>query len=302
MSQYQNMGFFSQPVHHNSDKVVFITGCDKGIGKESAVKLNSLGYIVIAGCLTDVGVLSFENEYPSIRAEKCNITNLEDVIRIRDIIETEYNGNLHCLVNNAGIVKNSHSLILPLESCIETVSVNLLGTIRVTKTFLPILVKNKDSRIVFLSSVCGLCPIWGDSSYAASKFGIEAYARVLSDELGPFDVQVSIINPGTIRTDMSRGFAYNMKDTFEKSTDEVKDLFGRDYGDRCLDYYSKKIEDVSCDVQVPVTSICSAVGEKYPSKRYYCGIFAKTIFRLGYIFPSFCSFLSRHTAVLPKKD
>lgn len=286
-------------VHHNNSKVVFITGCDKGIGRETAVKLASLGNLVIAGCLTDTGVLSLREGNPSIKAEKCDITNTEDILRIIEIINTEYGGSIHCLVNNAGIVSSSHILISSIESTIDTVNVNLIGTMRVTKLFLPILVKNKDSRIVFLSSVCGLCPVWGESSYAASKFGIEGYARVLSDELSVFGVKVSIINPGATKTDMSRGVACTMKDSFDKSSGETKELFGRDYGDRCFTYYNKKIGDISCDVQVPVKSVCNAVGAKNPKKRYYCGLVAKTIFRLGYMFPSFCSMLSRATAVRP---
>lgn len=295
------MNFFgASSFHHQSKKVVFITGCDEGIGRATAIELHSLGYVVIAGCLTDNGVSSLNEEKPGVRAEKCDVTVEEDIVRIASMVKTEYRGRLHCLVNNAGVVVSSHVLIAPLESAIETVSVNLLGTMRVTKIMLPLLVDNEGSRIVFLSSVCGLCPLWGGSSYSASKFGIEGFARVLRDELGGFGVSVSIMNPSTTDTGMSRGYAHSLKMRFQEAPDDVKSLFGHDYGDRCFEHYSPRIKQVSCSVRVPVSSICHAVGSRKPKARYYCGFAAKTLFRLAYVFPGFCSFLNRSTAVRPR--
>ncbi|CAM9465240.1 unnamed protein product [Laminaria digitata] len=176
-------------------KVVVMSGCDYGIGNASAKKLSLLGYTVIAGCLNDDGARKLQEEVTGIRAEKCDVTKTEYVARLVSIVEREYNGKLHALVNNAGILSNGQALAVPLETFKNLVTVNLLGTMRMTKMFLPLLVDNSGSRIVFISTVCGLCPLWGLAAYCASKFGVEGCARTLRDELRVFDVQVSLINP-----------------------------------------------------------------------------------------------------------
>ncbi|CAN0491359.1 unnamed protein product, partial [Laminaria digitata] len=282
-------------------KVVVVSGCDHGIGNATAKKLNSLGYTVIAGCLTDEGARKLHEEVTGIRAEKCDVTKTEDVTRLVSIVEGEYNGKLHALVNNAGIVSSGQALIVPLEASEKVVTVNLLGTMRMTKTFLPLLVDNAGSRIVFMSSICGLCPLWGITSYCASKFGIEGYARALRDELHVFDVQVSIINPGATDTPMTHSFAEPARDNFEACPEGIQKLFGLDYPDRCSEEAKKQSGTVAIidDVSVPTDCICKAVGSMHCGDRYYSGIMSKTLFRLASIFPFLASYVSRSSIVLP---
>ena len=91
------------PHYHGMGKVVVVSGCDHGIGNATAKQLSSLGYTVIAGCLTDEGVRKLQEDVTGIRAEKCDITKTEDVSRLVSIVEKDYHGKLHALVNNAGI-------------------------------------------------------------------------------------------------------------------------------------------------------------------------------------------------------
>ncbi|CAN0249414.1 unnamed protein product, partial [Laminaria digitata] len=278
--------FFSRVPHfHGKGKVVVLSGCDHGIGNASAKKLSSLGYTVIAGCLTDEGARKLQEEVTGIRAEKCDVTKTEDVAHLLSIVEGEYSGKLHALVNNAGIVSSGQALIVPLEESDKVVAVNLLGTMRMTKMFLPLLVDNAGSRIVFMSSVCGLCPLWGGSSYSASKFGIEGYARVLRDELHVFDVQVSIINPGSTGTNMIDSYVRSIRDNFDSSPEGIKKKFGLDYGNRCHEHYEKALPPIVDDVSVPTDCVCKAVGSMSSGNRYYSGFLAKTLFRLFAIFP-----------------
>ena len=292
--------FFSRvPHYHGTGKVVVLSGCDHGIGNAAAKKLSALGYTVIAGCLTDEGARKLQEEFTGIRAEKCDVTKTEDVARLVSIVEREYNGKLHALVNNAAIVSGGQALVVTLEASEKVVEVNLLGTMRMTKLFLPLLVDNVGSRIVFMSSICGLCPLWGVSSYSASKFGIEGYARALRDELHVFDVQVSIINPGATDTNMSKNYAQSTRDNFEACPEGTKRMFGLDFGDRC---YEKVMPQKMDDVSVPTDCICKAVGSISSGDRYYSGFLANSVFRLAAIFPAFGTFVSRSSAVPPKPE
>ena len=296
--------FFNRvPHYHGTGKVVLLSGCDHGIGNATAKKLRLLGYTVIAGCLTNDGARKLQEEVTGIRTEKCDVTKTEDVARLVSIVERDYNGKLHALVNNAGIVSAGEALIVSLEASEKVVAVNLLGTMRMTKMFLPLLVDNAGSRIVFMSSVAGLCPIWGGSSYSASKFGIEGYARVLRDELHVFDVQVSIINPGFTRTNLMKSFTQSFKKNFEACSDETKKKFGLDYADRCSEQFKIFTQRARVDsVSVPTDCICKAVGSMKCGDRYYSGLMAKTVYRIAAIFPALCSFLNRSLVTLPAPD
>ena len=298
------MLFFNRiPHYHGKGKVVVVSGCDHGIGNATVKKLSLLGYTVLAGCLTDEGASKLREEVTGIRAEKCDVTETEDVVRLVSIVESEYNGKLHALVNNAGIVSTGQALIVPLEASEKVVTVNLLGTMRMTKIFLPLLVDNPGSRIVFVSSIAGLCPMWGLSGYTASKFGIEGYARVLRDELQVFDVQVSIINPGGTNTNLMKSFIQSIMDNFEACPEHVKQRFGLDYADRCREHHEKQSEWVSLDdVSVPTNCICKAVGSMNCGDRHFSGLLANTVFRIAAIFPAFCSLVSRSSAIPPKPE
>ncbi|CAN0242850.1 unnamed protein product, partial [Laminaria digitata] len=279
--------FFSNVPHYDGmGKVVVVSGCDHGIGNATAKKLNSLGYTVIAGCLTDEGARNLQEEVTGIRAEKCDVTKTEDVARLVSVVEKEYSGKLHALVNNAGITSNGQAFIVPMEISERVVTINLLGTMRMTKMFLPLLVDNPGSRIVFMSSIAALCPMWGLSSYCASKFGVEGYARVLRDELHVFDVQVSIVNPGGTDTNMMQSFVQSARDNFEACPEGIKKLFGLDYADRCIEQIEKQSGRVTMDeVSVPTGYICKAVGSMHCGDRYYSGLMSKTLFRIASIFP-----------------
>ncbi|CAM9778224.1 unnamed protein product [Laminaria digitata] len=284
-------------------KVVVVSGCDHGIGHAAAKTLSLLGYTVIAGCLTNEGARKLQEEVTGIRAEKCDITKTEDVARLVSIVERDYNGKLHALVNNAGIASGGQALIVPLEASENVVTVNLLGTMRMTKMFLPLLVDNAGSRAVFVSSVAGLCPMWGGSSYSASKFGIEGYARVLRDELHVFDVQVSLINPGFTGTNLINSSMQSIRDNFQACPEGIKKLFGLDYADRSCKRNEVMMRRATIDdVSVPTGYICKAVGSMHCGDRYYSGLAAKTVFRVISIFPALCSLLSRSIATLPAPE
>ncbi|CAM9172422.1 unnamed protein product, partial [Laminaria digitata] len=280
--------FFNRvPHYHGMGKVAVVSGCDHGIGNAVVKQLSELGYTVVAGCLTDEGARKLQEEVTGIRAEKCDVTKTGDVARLVSIVETEYHGRLHALVNNAGIATSGPAVITPLETSEEVVVVNLLGTMRMTKMFLPLLMGNPGSRIVFMSSTGGLCPMWGITAYCASKFGVEGYARALRDELQVFDVQVSIINPGTTNTNMIESFKQSVKDNFAASPDDTKRMLGLDYADRCSAKTKKNTRGAGLDdISVPTDCICKAVGSMHCGGRYYTGLMANTVFRIAAMFPA----------------
>ena len=184
----------------NHSKAVVITGCDSGFGEMTAIHLSSLGYHVVAACLTKDGC---DRMKPLVaKAVMCDITKEADVEHLT--VETEKlckakSFTVWALINNAGIAKGGPLDWIGLDTYYKVMEVNFFGHVRVTKAFLPLLKQQKDSRIVNLSSVAGFYCSANLSAYGASKHAMEGFMKSVREELKPWSIYVSNINPGFMR-------------------------------------------------------------------------------------------------------
>ena len=108
-------------------------------------------------------------------------------------------GRLYGLVNNAGVAVPGPVEGVPLEKLREQLEVNVIGQVAVTQAFLP-MVRAAKGRVVFISSIGGRISVPFNSPYGASKHAIEAIGDALRQEVAPFGVEVSIIEPGAVAT------------------------------------------------------------------------------------------------------
>lgn len=108
---------------------------------------------------------------------------------------------LEAVVNNAGIIVSGPVEGLTLDDLSRQLDINLTSQIGVTQAVLPLL-RESSGRIVFMSSVSGLITLPGTGAYSASKYALESLADALRIELRPWDIRVSLIEPGPTRTDM----------------------------------------------------------------------------------------------------
>lgn len=180
---------------------VLITGASTGIGRASALELNRRGWRVFAG-------VRREEDGQDLRRHACSpLTPLRldvtDGPSIRAAAETiareRGDAGLQGLVNNAGIVVAGPIEIVPLDDLRRQLEVNVIGQLAVTQAVLPHLRQGR-GRIVNVSSVSGRVAVPYLGPYAASKFALEAMSDSLRVELAPWGIQVSLIEPGGVRT------------------------------------------------------------------------------------------------------
>jgi NAD(P)-dependent dehydrogenase (short-subunit alcohol dehydrogenase family) len=187
-----------------NQKLVVVTGASTGMGAASARELARQGFHVLAGVRRD-------RDADAIRA-----SGIEPVIL--DITEPEHvtalaarvagdSRALHALVNNAGIQVNAPVEALPMAQWRWVFEVNLFGHIAVTQALLPALLRSK-GRLINISSIGGKIAMPTYGAYAGAKFALEAVSDSLRREVGPLGVQVIVIEPGGVRTEMAnRGVA-----------------------------------------------------------------------------------------------
>lgn len=180
---------------------MLVTGSSTGIGRATALRLDRDGWRVFAG-------VRREEDAESLRAEASDrlvpvmldVTDAEQVGAAAELVgERVGEAGLDGLVNNAGIAVLSPLETIPIEDFRRQIEVNLTGQVAVTQAMLS-LVRRTAGRVVFVSSIGGRMALPFGAPYHAAKFGVEAVADCLRQELRPWKIDVSVIEPGSIDT------------------------------------------------------------------------------------------------------
>lgn len=182
-------------------KTVLITGASSGIGKATALYLDKAGYRVFAGVRKskDGDALKAEAS-PNLRPVELDVTVEASITAAREWIirETDQHG-LFGLVNNAGFALAGPLEFQPVNDLRQQLEVNLVGVMAVTQAFIPLL-RQARGRVINIGSISGISAMPFQGTYCATKFGLEALSDALRVELRPWNVHVSIIQPGDIQT------------------------------------------------------------------------------------------------------
>ncbi|OOM80305.1 3-oxoacyl-[acyl-carrier-protein] reductase [Clostridium sp. BL-8] len=202
-------------------KCAIITGASRGIGRAIALKLASLGAnIVINYRSNEKEALDVENEIKGMGVEtlciKGDISKSEEVENIVASAKEKF-GTIDIMVNNAGITKDGLLLRMKEEDFDSVIDVNLKGVFNCLKAITPIMIKQKQGKIINLSSVVGITGNAGQVNYAASKAGVIGMTKSLAKEVGSRGITVNAVAPGYIETDMTEALGEKYKEEMKKN-------------------------------------------------------------------------------------
>jgi NAD(P)-dependent dehydrogenase (short-subunit alcohol dehydrogenase family) len=183
-------------------RAVVITGASTGIGRASALELDSRGFHVFAGVRREQDAQDLRAERPSLDPVRIDVTDADSIDAAREHV-TGIVGErgLAGLVNNAGIAVPGPLEYLPLDEIRRQLEVNVIGQIAVTQAFLPLL-RTARGRVVNIGSIGGRVALPLLGPYAASKHAMEGVSDSLRRELRPWGIEVSIVRPGPIATEI----------------------------------------------------------------------------------------------------
>jgi NAD(P)-dependent dehydrogenase (short-subunit alcohol dehydrogenase family) len=261
---------------------VLVTGASTGIGRATALRLDAAGWRVFAG------VRRQEDAAALVRAGSANlsplfldVTDSEQIAAAAKLIEARGDG-LAGLVNNAGVAIPSPLETIPIDDFRHQIEVNLVGQVAVTQAMLPS-IRAATGRVVFLSSIGGRIAFPLTGAYHAAKFAIEAVGDVFRQELRPWGISVSIIEPGSIDTPIwGRG---------ERTSDEIGGRSPRRealYG-RAIENYRKVVRQTA-ERGIPPERVARTIEHALtagrPRTRYLVGIDAKVQARIKPLIPT----------------
>lgn len=203
------------------NKVAFITGATRGIGRQIAITLAKEGFDIAINYRKENEDLIETKKLVEAQNAKCftvqgDVSSFEDSERmIKDIIE-EFN-HIDILVNNAGITKDMLLMRMKKEDFESVIGVNLVGTFNITKNVIPYMMKNRSGRIINVSSVVGISGNAGQTNYSASKAGIIGFTKSLAKEVGSRNILVNAVAPGFIETQMTDVLKEEVKEEISKT-------------------------------------------------------------------------------------
>mmetsp|Transcript_15218 Transcript_15218/g.29927 ORF Transcript_15218/g.29927 Transcript_15218/m.29927 type:complete len:364 (+) Transcript_15218:32-1123(+) len=260
---------------------VFVTGCDTGIGRSTALYLQKLGFHVFAGVLCEKAGSALAKEATvaaegdSTRAGQispvvCDVTKDDDIAAAADLIASKTGGKLWGLVNNAGVKMDDGPVeFIPEGRARITMEVNFWGLWKVTKKMLP-LVRAAKGRVVNISSVNGFFSWPWHTTYCASKHACLALSDCLRSEVHRLGVHVVSIHPGGVKTEIWRSAPKVCAASWEECGEECWKVYGKRTEAYVLEH-SAKAQKIADDPVVVSRAIHHALSSQHPEHKYVIG-------------------------------
>ncbi|MFZ5548584.1 MAG: 3-oxoacyl-ACP reductase FabG [Pseudomonadota bacterium] len=186
-----------------NDKICIVTGAAQGIGLATALKFAQEGAVVIVCDLKPEGIEAAVAQCHAAggRAEAhvVDVTNRAQVDAMVEAVKARH-GRIDVLVNNAGITRDARLQKMTEAQFDAVIDVNLRGVFHCAQAVADTMVAQGNGVILNASSVVGLYGNFGQTNYAAAKFGVIGFTKTWSRELGPKGVRVNAVAPGFIET------------------------------------------------------------------------------------------------------
>ena len=191
------------------ERVVLVTGGNRGIGRAIAERFVSEGYTVAVTARSGEG----PEGTMTVRADVTDAASLDAAYT-----EVEQQlGPVGVVVANAGITKDTLLLRMTEEDFDSVVSTNLGGAFRVVKRAAKGMLRAKWGRVILISSVVGLYGSAGQINYSSSKSALVGFARSLTRELGSRGITANVVAPGFIETDMTAALPDDTQAEYKKN-------------------------------------------------------------------------------------
>lgn len=239
------------------DKIVLITGCSTGIGRDLAQTLTRAGYTVVATArrvetLADVDA-ALKLALDVTRPASIQVAVSQTIQRF---------GRIDVLINNAGYAVRGAVEETPIEQVQQMFDANVFGVMRMVQAIVPHMRRQQAGRIITISSVSGKLVTPANGTYSATKFALEGLSDAMRLELAPFGIQVVVVEPGSIKTPFHTTVEANGRAIFANPASPYRQLY-------------KQYEKVTADMrrreagpEIVSQVVQKAIETSHPKARY----------------------------------
>ena len=242
-------------------RVWFITGAGRGMGVDIARAALAAGHAVVATGRDTDAVAKAVGKSANVLVVKLDVTNRADAVAAAQAAVDRF-GRIDVLVNNAGNFFAGYFEELTPEQIERQLGTLLIGPMNVTRAVLPVMRKQRSGHVISISSTAGIVGYVFCSAYAAAKFGVEGWMESLQQEVAPFGITTTIVNPGFFRTELlepaSVTYAEPSIEDYAASADQVK-------------WWKAQSGQQSGDPAKLARALVSIAGEEPPPRRFIAG-------------------------------
>ncbi len=185
------------------NKNIIVTGATGGIGNSIIKKLSELEANILASGTKIEKLEELKKNFNNVKTLNFDISQSDKIETFIENASNEFEGNIDCIINNAGITNDNLAIRMNLEEWKKVIDINLTSTFLMCKFAIKKMLKNKRGKIINITSVVGHTGNLGQSNYTASKAGIIAMSKSLAIEYAKKNININCISPGFIRTVMT---------------------------------------------------------------------------------------------------
>ncbi len=241
-------------------KTALITGASRGIGKGIAEVFAKNGCNIAFTYASSVEkAMAFEQELTSlygvkVKGYQSDAANFNQSMALAEAVIADF-GKIDCLINNAGITRDTLMLRMTEEQWDDVINTNLKSAFNLTKAFLKHFLGNRAGSIINMTSVVGVMGNAGQANYAASKAGMIGFTKSIAKELGSRNVRCNAVAPGFIETEMTHALDENVRKQWAESIPLKRGGSTEDVANVCLFLAS----DMSGYVTGQTLSVCGGM-------------------------------------------
>jgi NAD(P)-dependent dehydrogenase (short-subunit alcohol dehydrogenase family) len=182
-------------------KVFFVTGAGRGMGVDIARAALMAGHQVVATGRAVDAVAASVGSNPNLLTVKLDVTSTADTATAVAAAMDQF-GRIDVLINNAASFQAGFFEEISPEQFRTQMEINFFGALNVTRAVLPVMRRQRSGQVVTITSLGGIVGAAFTSAYAASKFALEGWMESLHDEVAPFGITTTVVEPGFFRTEL----------------------------------------------------------------------------------------------------
>ena len=183
---------------------VILTGSTGGIGGAILDKLNECKANIIATGTNQEKLDKIKKKYQNINIKKFDISQHDLIENFINQCNEIFQNKIDVLINNAGVTNDNLTIRMKEDEWKKVININLTSTFLLTKNTIKKMIKNKNGKIINITSVVGHTGNIGQANYSASKSGLIGMSKSLALEYGKKNIKINCVSPGFIKTDMDK--------------------------------------------------------------------------------------------------
>ena len=193
------------------DQNIILTGATGVLGGSILEKLNQANANIIATGTNQKKLDILKNKFENIKIKKFDISNHNSIEEFIDECNIIFDNKINILINNAGITIDNLTIRMKDEEWNRVINLNLTSSFFLSKYTIKKMLKNKEGKIINITSIVGHTGNIGQANYAASKAGLVGMSKSLALEYGKKNIKINCVSPGFIKSEMTDKISDNFK-------------------------------------------------------------------------------------------